>query len=37
MDNPRWLAADAMKKYFYEPYNNPKTIAALKEIQQIVK
>ena len=37
MDDPKWLSADVMKKFFYEPYNNPKTIGALKEIQQITK
>jgi len=30
MDDPKWLTVDIMKKFFYEPYNNPKTINALK-------
>ena len=37
MHDPKWMTADLMKKFFYEPYNNPKTIGALKEIQQISK
>lgn len=37
MDKPTWLTADLMKKFFYEPYNNPKTINALKELQGIAK
>jgi len=37
LDNPKWLSADLMKKFFYEPHNNPKTIAALKELQQVAK
>ena len=37
MDDPKYLTVDLMKKFFYEPHNNPKTIAALKEVQQITK
>ena len=37
LDKPQWLSADIMKKFFYEPYHNEKTIAALKELTVTAK
>lgn len=32
-----YFGKDLMKKFFYEPYNNEKTVTSLKEVQNIAK